>query len=72
MQKSEDCPKKTANETTENKQTSKLPKTKSNLTQIAKGKMQNAKCKSKMSPKQREKGKGVKNNIKKARKRLLC
>lgn len=26
MQKSEDCPKKTENETTENKKTSKLPK----------------------------------------------
>ena len=60
MQKSEDCPKKTANETTENKRMSKLPKDKEQFAPKVRGKMQNAKCKSKMSPKQREKGKGQK------------
>ena len=54
--KSEDCPKKTANETTENKKTTG---------EIPKGKGRN------VPNSKRQKGKGAKNNIKKVRKRLL-
>ena len=53
--KSEDCPKKTANETTENKKTTG---------EIPKGKERNV-------PKAKERGKGQKTIHKKVRKRLL-
>ena len=43
MKKSEDCPKKTENETTENKQTSKLPKGKAQNVSKAKERGKGAK-----------------------------
>ena len=55
MKKSEYCPQKTANETTENKKTTG---------EIPKGKAQNV-------SKAKERAKGQKNNIKKVRKSLL-